>query len=94
MTWDLQNDVTSDTRLTTPQNDEQETRSSQESEGASHESPPVSAGTSLSGRMHTIEDSQLCFVRCEAVEEEDTMCLLEWGTLDRLEAHQDSTLVV
>ena len=42
----------------------------------------------------TIEDSQLCFVRCEAVEEEDTMCLLEWGTLDCLEAHQDSTLVV
>ena len=23
----------------------------------------------------TIEDSQLCFVRCDAVEEEDTMCL-------------------
>ena len=23
----------------------------------------------------TIEDSQLCLVRCDAVEEEDTMCL-------------------
>ncbi len=52
------------------------------------------AGPYSTTGYEAIEDSQLCFVRCEAVEEEDTMCLLEWGTLDRLEAHQDSTLVV
>ena len=54
VTWDLQNDVTSNTGLTTPRNEEPETRISQESEGASQESPTISAGTSLRGRVRTM----------------------------------------
>jgi hypothetical protein len=36
----------------------------------------------------TIEDSRLCFVRSDAVEEEGTKCAAGWGTLDHLEAHR------
>jgi hypothetical protein len=49
VTWDLHNDITEETGLTTPQNDLQEIQVSQENEGALHESLPVSAGTSLCG---------------------------------------------
>jgi hypothetical protein len=36
VTWDLHNDVTEETGLTTPQNDSQEIQVSQENEGALH----------------------------------------------------------
>jgi hypothetical protein len=50
VTWDLHNDVTEETGLTTSQNDSQEIQVSQEKEGALHKNPPVSAGTSLHGQ--------------------------------------------
>jgi hypothetical protein len=49
VTWDLHNNVTDKTGLKTPQNDSREIQVSQENEGALHENPPVSAGTSLRG---------------------------------------------
>jgi len=39
-----------------------------------HNNQPKTSGLDRGGDI-TIEDSQLCFVRCDAVEEEDTMCL-------------------
>ncbi len=50
VTWDLHNNVTDETGLTTPQNNSQEIQVSQENEGALHKNPPVSAGTSLRGQ--------------------------------------------
>jgi hypothetical protein len=50
VTWDLHNNVTEDTRLTTPQNNSQEIPISQENEGALQENSLVSARTSLRGR--------------------------------------------
>jgi hypothetical protein len=49
VTWDLHNDVTEETGLTTPQKDSREIQVSQENEGALHKNPPVSAGTNLCG---------------------------------------------
>ncbi len=49
VTWDLHNNVTEETELTTPQINSQEIQVSQENEGALHKNPPVSAGTSLRG---------------------------------------------
>jgi hypothetical protein len=50
VTWDLHNDVTENTRLTTPQNNSREIPISQENEGALQENSLVSAGTSLRAR--------------------------------------------
>ena len=50
VTWDLHNNVTEETGLTTPQNNSQEIQVSQENEGALQENSLVSAGTSLRGQ--------------------------------------------
>ncbi len=50
VTWDLHNNLTEETGLTTPQNDSQEIQVSEENDGALHKNPPVSAGTNLRGR--------------------------------------------